>query len=178
MNKQEFEQFVMRDGKDILRFCRMNAGDTERGNELYQDTMLMLLEKRNQLNADQNVKIYALYTAILLWKNKKKKYANRMRIAPVSSLEEHQETVSSFAADWDTTPEQMMINKQEIAEVRNAVQMLPEKYRIPICLSYSAGLTMEEIATCMKVPVNTVKTRIRKAKSILKQELEARGIDR
>ena len=64
-----------------------------------------------------------------------------MRIAPVSSLEEHQETVSSFAADWDTTPEQMMINKQEIAEVRNAVQMLPEKYRIPICLSYSAGLT-------------------------------------
>lgn len=72
----------------------------------------------------------------------------------------------------------MMINKQEIAEVRNAVQMLPEKYRIPICLSYSAGLTMEEIATCMKVPVNTVKTRIRKAKSILKQELEARGIDR
>ena len=78
----------------------------------------------------------------------------------------------------DYRVEQMMINKQEIAEVRNAVQMLPEKYRIPICLSYSAGLTMEEIATCMKVPVNTVKTRIRKAKSILKQELEARGIDR
>ena len=48
MNKQEFEQFVMRDGKDILRFCRMNAGDTERGNELYQDTMLMLKKKRNQ----------------------------------------------------------------------------------------------------------------------------------
>ena len=103
-----------------------------------------------------------------------KPYANRAS----QQLEEHQETVSSFAADWDTTPEQMMINKQEIAEVRNAVQMLPEKYRIPICLSYSAGLTMEEIATCMKVPVNTVKTRIRKAKSILKQELEARGIDR
>lgn len=40
MNKQEFEQFVIKDGKDILRFCRMNAGDTESGNELYQDTML------------------------------------------------------------------------------------------------------------------------------------------
>ena len=178
MDKHEFEQFVTEHGKDILRFCRMNAGSTERGNELYQDTMVKLLEKQKKLDAAQNIKSYAMQTAILLWKNKKKKYANRMRIAPVSSLEEHQETVSSFAADWDTTPEQMMINKQEIAEVRNAVQMLPEKYRIPICLSYSAGLTMEEIATCMKVPVNTVKTRIRKAKSILKQELEARGIDR
>ena len=163
MSDTEFESFVMNAGPDILRFCRIITNNKEQGDELYQDAMVLLLEKRASLKAEQN---------------KKKKYANRMRIAPVSSLEEHQETVSSFAADWDTTPEQMMINKQEIAEVRNAVQMLPEKYRIPICLSYSAGLTMEEIATCMKVPVNTVKTRIRKAKSILKQELEARGIDR
>lgn len=178
MDQHEFEQFVLENGKNILRFCRLTCQNTESGDELYQDTMLKLLDKRQQLDSQQNVQSYALSISILLWKNKKKKYANRMRIAPVSSLEEHQETVSSFAADWDTTPEQMMINKQEIAEVRNAVQMLPEKYRIPICLSYSAGLTMEEIATCMKVPVNTVKTRIRKAKSILKQELEARGIDR
>lgn len=96
MNKQEFEQFVMRDGKDILRFCRMNAGDTERGNELYQDTMLMLLEKRNQLNAEQNVKSYALYTAILLWKNKKKKYAVRNRILPMSSWKNMWNRESSF----------------------------------------------------------------------------------
>ena len=178
MSDIEFESFVMNAGPDILRFCRIITNNKEQGDELYQDAMVLLLEKRVSLKAEQNSKSYALSVAVLLWKNKKKKYANRMRIAPVSSLEEHQETVSSFAADWDTTPEQMMINKQEIAEVRNAVQMLPEKYRIPICLSYSAGLTMEEIATCMKVPVNTVKTRIRKAKSILKQELEARGIDR
>ena len=72
MNKQEFEQFVIKDGKDILRFCRMNAGDTESGNELYQDTMLTLLEKRNKLSTERNIKSYALYTAILLWKNKKK----------------------------------------------------------------------------------------------------------
>lgn len=59
MNKQEFEQFVIKDGKDILRFCRMNAGDTESGNELYQDTMLTLLEKRNKLSIERNIKSYA-----------------------------------------------------------------------------------------------------------------------
>ena len=46
MDKHEFEQFVTEHGKDILRFCRMNAGSTERGNELYQDTMVKLLEKQ------------------------------------------------------------------------------------------------------------------------------------
>ena len=120
MSDTEFELFVMNAGPDILRFCRIITNNKEQGDELYQDAMVLLLEKRVSLKAEQNSKSYALSVAVLLWKNKKKKYANRMRIAPVSSLEEHQETVSSFAADWDTTPEQMMINKQEIAEVRNS----------------------------------------------------------
>lgn len=91
MDKHEFEQFVTEHGKDILRFCRMNAGSTERGNELYQDTMVKLLEKKKKLDAAQNIKSYAMQTAILLWKNKKKKYAVRNRILPESSLEEYME---------------------------------------------------------------------------------------
>ena len=42
MNNDEFERFVQKFGKDILRFCRMTAGDAEYGDELYQDTMLIL----------------------------------------------------------------------------------------------------------------------------------------
>ena len=73
MDKHEFEQFVTEHGKDILRFCRMNAGSTERGNELYQDTMVKLLEKQKKLDAAQNIKSYAMQTAILLWKKQKEK---------------------------------------------------------------------------------------------------------
>ena len=46
MNTNEFEQFIQDNGKDILRFCRMTCGDKESGDELYQDTMLKLLEKK------------------------------------------------------------------------------------------------------------------------------------
>ena len=71
MNNYEFEQFVQDNGKDILRFCRMTCGDKDSGDELYQDTMLKLLEKTKQLDIQQNVKSYALSISILLWKNKK-----------------------------------------------------------------------------------------------------------
>ncbi len=37
MNHDEFEQFVLKFGKDILRFCRMTARDSENGDELYQE---------------------------------------------------------------------------------------------------------------------------------------------
>ena len=178
MNKQDFEQFVIKDGKDILRFCRMNAGDTESGNELYQDTMLTLLEKRNILSIERNIKSYALYTAILLWKNKKKKYAVRNRILPMSSLEEHVEQGGQLQADEDEkSPEQQMLNQAEIEEIQSIVAKLPEKYRVPIYLSYSAGMKMQEIAECLQLPLSTVKTRIRKAKALLKEQLEAIGYD-
>ena len=135
MSDTEFESFVMNAGPDILRFCRIITNNKEQGDELYQDAMVLLLEKRVSLKAEQNSKSYALSVAVLLWKNKKKKYANRMRIAPVSSLEEHQETVSSFAADWDTTPEQMMINKQEIAEVSISLSdLIPNTHEFPFSL--------------------------------------------
>lgn len=87
MNNSEFEQFVRENGRDILRFCRMTCGDRDSGDELYQDTMLGLLGKRKQLDTRQNVKSYALSMSILLWKNKKKKYANRNRLLPVESID-------------------------------------------------------------------------------------------
>ena len=139
MDKHEFEQFVTEHGKDILRFCRMNAGSTERGNELYQDTMVKLLEKQKKLDVAQNIKSYAMQTAILLWKNKKKKYAVRNRILPESSLEEYMEQGGlSGACEDEKTPEQQMLNQAEIEEVQAVVAALPEKYRMPVYLRRNA----------------------------------------
>ena len=45
MTKQEFDEYVQAQGADILRFCRMTTASKIEGDELYQDTMLKLLEK-------------------------------------------------------------------------------------------------------------------------------------
>lgn len=178
MKRDEFEQFVLDNGKDILRFCRMTAGSEESGNELYQDTMLKLLEKQNKLNSMQNVKSYALSISILLWKNKKKKYSVRKRIAQMSSLEECVEKDEQFEPEsHEKTPEQYVLEQSEREEVQALVAKLPEKYRVLLYLSYSAEMTLHEIAECLHIPVSTVKTRIRKAKSLLKEQLEAIGYD-
>lgn len=87
MNDYEFEQFVQENGNDILSFCKMHTMSVDYGNELYQDTMLKLLEKQKKLDSGQNVKAYALSVAIFIWKNKKKKYLKRNKIASFHSLD-------------------------------------------------------------------------------------------
>ena len=69
MTKQEFDEYVQAQGADILRFCRMTTASKIEGDELYQDTMLKLLEQLQHLNVDKNLKSYTLSVAIFLWKN-------------------------------------------------------------------------------------------------------------
>lgn len=178
MNNCEFEQFVRDNGKDILRFCRMTCGDKDAGDELYQDTMLKLLKKRQQLDIQQNVKSYALSISILLWKNKKKKYANRNRLIPMESIDCMENEGNPTIADMSAvSPESCIIQEDEKNMIQQIVANLSEKYRMPIHLYYSADLPIKEIAGVLQIPEGTVKSRMNKAKHLLKKELEALGYD-
>ena len=179
MNNDEFERFVLKFGKDILRFCRMTAQGVEDGDELYQDTMLKLLEKKKRLDSMQNTKSYALSTSIYLWKNRKKKYANRMRLVPIDSMDEMSDEGYEFSDhDEEASPEHIVLKQNEIDMVQGIVKALPEKYRIPIYLYYSADMQINEVSRILGLPEGTVKSRMRKAKKQLKEKLEAIGYDR
>ena len=71
-------------------------------------------------------------------------------------------------------PPERWSGSSQIIQVAN----LPEKFRMPIHLYYSADMSIREIAEILKVPEGTVKSRMNKAKSLLKKELEALGYDR
>ena len=179
MNTYEFEQFVQNNGKDILRFCRMTCGNQESGDELYQDTMLKLLEKRQRLDFQQNVRSYALSISILLWKNKKKKYMNRKRLISMESIDHVETERNSNIADLTVvSPESCIIQKELNNTVKQVVANLPERYRIPIHLYYSANMSVQEIAEVLHIPKGTVKSRMNKARYLLKKELEVLGYDR
>lgn len=179
MNNNEFEQFVQDNGRYILRFCRMTCGDKESGDELYQDTMLKLLAKKQELDFQQNVRSYALSVSILLWKNKKKKYANRNRLIPIESIDCMEEEGNLAIADITViSPENCILKEDEKNTVQQVVANLSERYRMPIYLYYSADMSVREIAEVLQIPEGTVKSRMNKAKHLLKKELEALGYDR
>ncbi len=179
MDNEEFEQFVLKFGKDILRFCRMTAQDMENGDELYQDTMLKLLEKKKRLDFTQDTKSYALSTSIYLWKNRRKKYANRMRLVPIESINEmFDEGYQISGCENKDSPEHIVLQQNEVDLIQRLVGALPEKYRIPIYLYYSADMQINEVSKVLGLPEGTIKSRMRKAKRLLKEKLEAIGYDR
>lgn len=170
MNEMQMEQIIRLCGRDVLRFCRITTGSAEEGDELYQDTMLTLLEKGSTLDPDQNIKSYAISIALKLWKNRRRKWLRRLRLVPQESLEDLAE--QGIQPAGEPSPEEQFQRKTQILLVRRLVGELPEKYRLPIQLYYSADLPVSAIADILGLPENTVKSRLRRARKTIREKLE------
>ncbi len=68
--------------------------------------------------------------------------------------------------------EQVVIQKEADDELISAIMTLPIKYREVIYLFYYEELPIKEISVLTETGDNTVKTRLKRAKELLKERLE------
>ncbi|MBT2681791.1 sigma-70 family RNA polymerase sigma factor [Bacillus sp. ISL-35] len=73
---------------------------------------------------------------------------------------------------WDGV-EERVIQDEVDGELAAAVMDLPADYREVIYLFYFEELTIKEISSITEIKENTVKTRLKRAKELLKERLEA-----
>ena len=174
MNIIQLEQCIGDYGKELYSFCLYLTGNVQEAEDLYQDTFLKALELRERMDAQYNPKSYLVSVALRLWKNKKRKYAWRMRIAGSRQMIEDwaEDEQAAESENYEGSVEEQILQKEVTLQVRKAVAGLEEKYRIPVYLYYTAQLSVGEISRILKIPEGTVKTRLHKARKLLKTELE------
>jgi RNA polymerase sigma-70 factor (ECF subfamily) len=61
--------------------------------------------------------------------------------------------------------------RHDAAEVRAAIERLPERYRLAVVLHHLHGLPLEEVAEIAEIPVATVKTHLFRGRALLKDML-------
>ena len=80
-------------------------------------------------------------------------------------------------ADVTDSIETEVLRAEERQYVRRAVDALPEKYRIVVLLYYMEELSVAQIASLLRVPVGTVKSRLHQARKLLRQQLTEVWLD-
>lgn len=169
MTMTELERWILIYGREIYSFCRYLAGSRQEADDLYQDTFVRAVEQCERMDEAQNPKSFLLTVAVNLWKNKKRKFAWRSRIAAMENIgSEKLELLESK----EETPEETYVSKEERELVYRAVSQLGEKYKSVILLYYMEDMNLSEIAEILSIPIGTVKSRLHKARTILKKELE------
>lgn len=169
MNQKEIEQYIYTYGKDLYSFCCSMTRNRQEADDLYQDTFLKLYEIKESVTVEKNPKSFLMSVAVNLYRNYKRKLLIRQRIIGTEvCVEEADVDIPS----GEVLPEECVIAQEECRQVCRAVKMLPDKYRMPILLFYMEELSLTDISRILKLPEGTVKSRIHRAKKILKQKLE------
>lgn len=68
--------------------------------------------------------------------------------------------------------EKEYVDKEERLRIQEALAKLPYKYRIPIRLYYFDDVSYEKIAGILNMPINTVRTHLKRAKKLLAELLK------
>lgn len=169
MKQEELENYIDTYGKDLYSFCCCVTRNRQEADDLYQDTFLKLYEMADQLVIMTNPKSFLMGVALNLYRNYKRKLSIRQRIIGVSvSVDEVAESIPFVGLET----EDMVISREECQIVRMAVEKLPDKYRIPILLYYMEEFPQADIAAMMRISESAVKSRIHRAKKMLREKLE------
>jgi RNA polymerase sigma-70 factor (ECF subfamily) len=106
-------------------------------------------------------------------RNKCLDHLKRRRALPFSDLSDPTTGGELVVADARPLPEELA-ERADLAQIlRDAIAVLPERYRAVVALRYSSDLTFAEIGQVLGLPENTVKTHFQRAKAMLRRELSS-----
>jgi RNA polymerase sigma-70 factor, ECF subfamily len=167
-----FDAIVDRYGAPLYGYARRLTGNTADGEDIAQETFVRLYEHLPKLDLSQPLKPWLFRVCTNLCRNLAKKKKS-LTFSQLESDDESEYTSFLDSIDSDEIPLSEKFDQSERKKhVQAAVNDLPQKYQIVISLYYFQGLSYEEIATVLTLPINTVRTHIKRAKSLLSTALQ------
>jgi RNA polymerase sigma-70 factor (ECF subfamily) len=118
--------------------------------------------------------IYRIATNLCIDALRKRRYRQLSLDSPV--LEDADRY--RYVAGGGNSPEEELLAADLRRWLERAVGALPPNYRAVVVLRHVQGLSYQEIAAVLGVPLGTVKTRLFRAREILRRQLEAEGRER
>jgi RNA polymerase sigma-70 factor (ECF subfamily) len=72
---------------------------------------------------------------------------------------------------WWANPERALIDKLLDEDIKQAIEELPEEFRLAVVLCDVEGLSYQEISHILSVPIGTVRSRLARGRSMLQKKL-------
>jgi RNA polymerase sigma factor (sigma-70 family) len=159
-----FAALMVRHGPMVLGVCRRLLHDADQAEDAFQAAFLVLARKAGSIQRRPLLNAWLYGVAY--------KVAARLRGRAWrrQARETQGADLASVAASVDPDPSDLPPLLHE------EVQRLPDKYRNPIVLCYLEGKTHEEAALLLRWPLGTVKTRLTRARGLLRSRLTRRGV--
>lgn len=167
-----FEQEFLPHADALYNFAYHLTYNEEDANDLVQETFLKAYKYMGHYEPGTNAKAW-------LFKILKNGFINEYRkAARKPNTIDFDEVAEWHQSDEESTQGRLDLREEIFGdlmgdEVTKALNVLPVDFKTVILLCDIEGFTYEEIAKIVDIPIGTVRSRLHRARQILKEKLEA-----
>ena len=170
-DKSLFTKAVLHHAEGLNRFALSLCHNEHNAEDLVAETVVKAYENYSGLKDHSKLKSW-LYK--ILYNQFVSTYRKNSRMKQLDLIEEINDSFSLFeklTATGTDDPEKKFLQKLTAASVQKAISVLPLLYKQALVLSDIEQFSYQEIATILKVPVGTVRSRIARARRQLEKTL-------
>jgi len=157
----DFESLVHRQSRFVFQVAYAMLRNSHNAEDVVQETFLSLYRS----GAWRHIKDERAFLARAAWRQ------------AVDFLRSHprrwgEDVEAAFTlASSEAGPEEILLTADSHAAVHRLIDALPEELRHPLALSSLQELNSREIAAILGIPEGTVRTRLMRAREVLKRKL-------
>lgn len=167
-----FTELVGRFQGRVTNLISRVLNDRGASDDLAQEVFVRVFVHRRNYRRGSKFSTWVFTIAANLAKNEIRRRVRRRNWFSLDALTEMLNDSIPELADPAESRESGLEREQLQGEVGRAIATVPEKYRLALVLRDIEGLAYEEIAEVLGVPGGTVRSRINRARSMLKRKLQ------
>ena len=159
--KDQFERLAGESERQVYAVCYHMMGSREDAQDCAQETMLRAFKAFGSFRRDASFSTWITRIAMNVCTD-----ALRKR-RPVTSLDVMRDDTNFDLPDAGPTAYAQLEQKERVRLLREGLDELPEEMRQIIVLRDMRGMSYEEIAETLELPLGTVKSRVNRAREKL-----------
>jgi RNA polymerase sigma-70 factor (ECF subfamily) len=168
-----FAEIVNRYRNPITNFLYRFLNDYEEAVDLAQETFVRVYFAIERYHTDYafSTYIYRIATNLAISEIRKRKRRKLLSLTGLFQTEDGSEAEFQLP-DEKSLPDEDLIEGEQNQMIARAIAALPDKYRAPIILREIEEKSYEEIAQILGLGLGTTKSRISRARGLLKEKLK------
>jgi len=171
-SERAFSELVGRYRSRVLNLVSRLLNDREASDDISQEVFVRVYLHRKNYRRGAKFSTWLFTIAANLAKNEIRRRKRRRNWTSLDELQEQLHDSSLQLMDPRGNREAEVDSAQIQGIVGTAITTLPERYRLALVLRDVDGLAYEEIAQVLGIPGGTVRSRINRARLMLKKKLE------
>lgn len=168
IEEQQLADYMQHYGDDILRLCYTYVHNWQTAEDLTQDTFIKVYKYAHSYRGEATMKTYIYRIAI----NVCNSYVQSWKFKKTVVTNSFQKLLTA-----KQSVERTIVARNEAEILVQAIEQLSPKYKDVLLLYYYADMPIQQVSEALELPVNTVKTRLSRARQALKEQLLKGGND-